>query len=95
MVSKSGSTGKSHSHAPTDQYVTVFRHTVPATLSLETSRPKAEAEKNRTPPLEFLPQHQGDRFPRSIQKSESRSCYPYAGRRPDSMQVASELVLES
>ena len=46
-------------------------------------------------PLELLPLHQDDRFPRSTQKPGSSSCHLYAGRRPDSKQVASRLILES
>ena len=39
------------------------------------------------PPLEFLPFHRDDRFPRSTQEPESGSCHLYAGRHPDSKQV--------
>jgi hypothetical protein len=46
------------------------------------------------PPLVFLPWHRDDRFPRSVQKPKSSSCHLYAGRRPDSKQVASGLILE-
>ena len=45
-------------------------------------------------PLEFLPYHQNDRFPRSVQKPVLSSRPLYAGRRPDSNQVPSELIPE-
>ena len=45
-------------------------------------------------PLEFLPLHRNDRFPRSIQKPVLSSRLLYAGRRPDSNQVPSELIPE-
>src|SRR5665647_3819211 len=46
------------------------------------------------PPLEFLPYHRNDRFPRSPQEPESGSRYLYVGCRPSSKQVSLELVLE-
>ena len=45
-------------------------------------------------PLELLPYHQSDRFPRSIQKPALSSRHLYAGRHPDSKQVSSEFILE-
>src|SRR5208283_1241407 len=47
------------------------------------------------PPLEFLPYHRDDRFPRSTQEPESGSRYLYAGCRPSSKQVPLGLILES
>src|SRR5674536_12044 len=47
------------------------------------------------PPLEFLPYHRDDRFPRSTQKPGSGSRYLYAGCRPSSKQVSLGLILES
>ena len=47
------------------------------------------------PPLEFLPYHRSDRFPRSAQEPGSGSCYLYAGRHPSSRQVTLGLILES
>jgi len=44
-------------------------------------------------PLEFLPFHQGDRFPCSVQEPKSDSRHLYAGPHPDSKQVSSELIL--
>ncbi|MDO9581128.1 MAG: hypothetical protein Q7J06_11295, partial [Bacteroidales bacterium] len=38
-------------------------------------------------PLEFLPKHRDDRFPRSAQEPVSGSRYLYAGCRPSSKQV--------
>ena len=46
------------------------------------------------PPLEFLPYHRDDRFPRSAQEPNLGSRHLYAGRRPGSMQVSPELILE-
>jgi hypothetical protein len=46
------------------------------------------------PPFELLPSHRDDRFPRSAQKPESRSCHLYAGGRLGSKQVAPKLVLD-
>jgi len=46
------------------------------------------------PPLEFLPYHRNDRFPRSTQEPESGSRYLYAGCRPGSKQVPPGLILE-
>jgi hypothetical protein len=46
-------------------------------------------------PLEFLPYHRDDRFPRSAQEPGSDSRYLYAGCRPSSRQVSLELILES
>ena len=46
------------------------------------------------PPLEFLPYHRNDRFPRSTQEPESGSRYLYAGCRPSSKQVTLGLILE-
>ena len=46
------------------------------------------------PPLEFLPWHRDDRFPRSAQEPESRSRHLYAGRHSSSKQVSLELILE-
>lgn len=46
-------------------------------------------------PLEFLPSHRNDRFPRSTQKPESGSRHLYAGCRPSSKQVTLGLILES
>ncbi len=46
------------------------------------------------PPLEFLPYHRNDRFPRSVQKPVLSSRLLYAGRRTDSNQVPSELIPE-
>ncbi|MEG2151564.1 MAG: hypothetical protein RRY36_10140, partial [Bacteroidaceae bacterium] len=43
-------------------------------------------------PLEFLPYHQGRRFPSSIQKPTLCSCYLHAGHRLDSKQVSSKLI---
>ncbi len=43
-------------------------------------------------PLEFLPLHRDDRFPRSIQKPVLRSRHLYAGRHPVGNQAPSELV---
>src|SRR5664280_1693073 len=48
-----------------------------------------------SPPLEFLPYHRDDRFPRSTQEPESGSRYLYAGCRPSSKQVPFGLILES
>jgi hypothetical protein len=47
------------------------------------------------PPLEFLPYHRDDRFPRSTQEPESGSRYLYAGCRSSSKQVPLELILET
>src|SRR5664279_41874 len=47
------------------------------------------------PPLEFLPYHRNDRFPRSTQEPESGSRYLYAGCRPSSKQVPLGFILES
>jgi len=47
------------------------------------------------PPLEFLPYHRSDRFPRSGQEPGSSSRYLYAGRHPSSRQVTLGLILES
>ena len=44
-------------------------------------------------PLEFLPWHRSDRFPRSTQEPESRSCHLHAGRHPGSKQVPLGLIL--
>jgi hypothetical protein len=44
-------------------------------------------------PLEFLPSHRGDRFPRSTQEPKSGSRHLYAGRRSGSKQVSPELIL--
>ena len=46
------------------------------------------------PPLEFLPSHRDDRFPRSAQEPGSGSRQLYAGRRPNSKQVTLGLILE-
>jgi hypothetical protein len=46
------------------------------------------------PPLEFLPYHRDDRFPRSVQKPGSRSRHLYAGCRTGSKQVPPVLILE-
>src|SRR5664280_2731700 len=46
------------------------------------------------PPLEFLPYHRDDRFPRSTQEPESGSRYLYTGCRSSSKQVPLELILE-
>ncbi len=43
-------------------------------------------------PLAFLPYHQDDRFPRSVQKPDSESRHLYAGGRPGSKQVSPELI---
>ena len=45
-------------------------------------------------PLEFLPYHRNDRFPRSPQEPGSGSGHFYAGRRPGSIQVSPGLILE-
>ena len=45
-------------------------------------------------PLEFLPYHRDDRFPRSTQEPGSGSRYLYAGCRPSSKQVSLGLILE-
>ena len=47
------------------------------------------------PPLEFLPYHRNDRFPRSTQEPGSDSRYLYAGCRPSSKQAPLGLILES
>ena len=47
----------------------------------------------RGSPLEFLPLHRGDRFPRSTQGPESESRHLYAGRHPGSKQVSPGLIL--
>jgi len=47
------------------------------------------------PPLEFLPYHRNDRFPRSTQEPGSGSRYLYAGCRPSSKQAPLGLILES
>ena len=44
------SAGESHPHALSERHVTVSRHTAPASLSLETSRSQAYAERNPVPP---------------------------------------------
>src|SRR5512139_4132465 len=44
-------------------------------------------------PLEFLPSHRNDRFPRFTQKPRSRSRHLYAGRRSGNKQVSPELFL--
>jgi hypothetical protein len=54
---ESGSAGESHPHAPTDRYVTVSRHTAPASHSLETSRSQADAERNPVPPSCLVDPH--------------------------------------
>ena len=51
----SGSAGESHPHAPTDRYVTVSRHTAPASLPLESSRSQAYAKETRFLPVSWLP----------------------------------------
>ncbi len=43
-------------------------------------------------PLAFLPYHQDDRFPRSVQEPDSESRHLYAGGRPGSKQVSPELI---
>ena len=45
------------------------------------------------PPLEFLPCHQGDRFPCSVQKPKPDSRHLYAGRHSGIKQVPPELIL--
>ena len=45
------------------------------------------------PPLEFLPYHRDDRFPRSAQEPGSGSRHLYAGRHPGSKQVSPGLIL--
>jgi hypothetical protein len=45
------------------------------------------------PPLEFLPYHRDDRFPRSAQEPDSGSRHLHAGRHPGSKQVAPGLFL--
>ena len=47
------------------------------------------------PPLEFLPSHRDDRFPRSAREPESGSHHLYAGRRSSGRQVSLELILVS
>ncbi|HVO66246.1 MAG TPA: hypothetical protein VMT12_07175 [Syntrophales bacterium] len=46
------------------------------------------------PPLEFLPYHRDDSFPRSTQEPGSGSRYLYAGCRPGSKQVPPGLIPE-
>ena len=46
------------------------------------------------PPLEFLPYHRDDRFPRSTPEPGSGSRRLYAGCRPSSKQVPLGLILE-
>src|SRR5512139_3267801 len=46
------------------------------------------------PPLEFLPYHRNDRFPRSIQEPGSGSRHLYTGCHPGSKQVSPGLFLE-
>ena len=45
--------------------------------------------------LGFLPYHQGDRFPRSMQKPVLESRHLYTGRHPDSLQVSSGFIPQS
>jgi len=45
------------------------------------------------PPLEFLPCHQDDRFPCSVQEPKTDSRHLYAGPRPGSKQVSPGLFL--
>jgi hypothetical protein len=44
------SAGESHPHALSERHVTVSRHTAPASLTPETSRSQADAERNPVPP---------------------------------------------
>ena len=45
------------------------------------------------PPLEFLPYHQDDRFPCSMQKPKPDSRHLYAGHHPGSKQVSPGFIL--
>jgi len=47
---ESGSAGESHPHAPTDRYVTVSRHTAPASIPFKTSQSQAYAKRTRLLP---------------------------------------------
>jgi hypothetical protein len=51
---ESGSAGESHPHAPTDRYVTVSRHTAPASIPLESSRSQAYTKRTRFLPVSWL-----------------------------------------
>ena len=51
----SSSPGEFHPQALTDRYVTVSRHTAPASLPLESSRSQAYAKETRFLPVSWLP----------------------------------------
>ncbi len=56
-ITESGGAGESHPHAPTDPYVTVSRHTAPASHKLKTSRSQAVAKRNPAPPSYLVDHH--------------------------------------
>ena len=55
MLIWSSSPGEFHPQALTDRYVTVSRHTAPASLPLESSRSQAYAKETRFLPVSWLP----------------------------------------
>ena len=54
MLIRLSSAGESHPHALSERYVTVSRHTAPASHPLETSRPQADVERTRLLPVTWL-----------------------------------------
>ena len=57
MYDESGRAGESHPRAPTDPCVNLSIHTAPASLTLETSRSQADAERNPVPPSCLVDHH--------------------------------------